>query len=127
MPAAQRDVSAEASAAVRAVRSMAQSATLSQVVDVLRGALTRTVKDRGHDSLPEHGACKALRCTFPAKFHPEYMRDHGRYEQETASSASRVAVLGGLCADLLHLRAHFSILFFLFWHAHTCTAVISEA
>ena len=32
-----------------------------QVVDILRGANTRAVKDKGHDSLPEHGACKALR------------------------------------------------------------------
>ena len=49
---------------VRLVRAIRQQATLSQVVDVLRGANTRAVKDKGHDSLPEHGACKALRCTL---------------------------------------------------------------
>ena len=59
----QRDVTEEASAAVRLIRAIRQQATLSQVVDILRGANTRTVKDKGHDSLPEHGACKALRCT----------------------------------------------------------------
>ena len=47
---------------MRLVRAIRQQATLSQVVDVLRGANTRAVKDKGHDSLPEHGACKALRC-----------------------------------------------------------------
>ena len=50
---------------MRLIRSIRQQATLSQVVDVLRGANTRAVKDKGHDSLPEHGACKALRCTPP--------------------------------------------------------------
>jgi len=59
----QRDVTEEASAAVRLIRAIRQQATLSQVVDILRGANTRAVKDKGHDSLPDHGACKALRCT----------------------------------------------------------------
>ena len=63
LAALQRDVTEQAAAAVRLIRSMRQHATLSQVVDVLRGANTRAVKDKGHDSLPEHGACKALRCT----------------------------------------------------------------
>ena len=62
LAALQRNVTEEAAAAVRLVRSIRQQATLSQVVDVLRGANTRAVKDKGHDSLPEHGACKALRC-----------------------------------------------------------------
>ena len=48
---------------MRLIRSIRQQATLSQVVDVLRGANTRAVKDKGHGSLPEHGACKALRYT----------------------------------------------------------------
>lgn len=61
--ALQRDVTEEAATAVRLIRSMRQQATLSQVVDVLRGANTRAVKDKGHDTLPEHGACKALRCS----------------------------------------------------------------
>ena len=44
------------------VRAIRQQATLGQVVDVLRGANPRAVKDKGHDSVPEHGACKAIRC-----------------------------------------------------------------
>ena len=66
---AQRDVTEEARVVMRLVRAIRQQATLSQVVDVLRGANTRAVKDKGHDSLPEHGACKALRCTPTAGHH----------------------------------------------------------
>ena len=54
---------------VRLVRAIRQQATLSQVVDVLRGANTRAVKDKGHDGLPEHGACKALRCALIFRHH----------------------------------------------------------
>ncbi len=59
----QRDLTAEALAVVRLVRAVKQHGSLSHVVDVFRGANTKAVKDRGHNTLPEHGAGKALRCS----------------------------------------------------------------
>ncbi len=59
----QRDLTAEALAVVRLVRAVKQHGSLSHVVDVFRGANTKAVKDRSHNTLPEHGAGKALRCT----------------------------------------------------------------
>jgi len=55
--AARADVTAAAAAAMRVVRAMAgdKSASVSHVVDVLRGSLTKAVRERGHDRLPDHG------------------------------------------------------------------------
>ncbi len=47
---------------MRLVRAVKQQGSLSYIVDVLRGAQTKAVRDKGHDSLPDHGAGKALRC-----------------------------------------------------------------
>ena len=58
--AARRDVTQAAQATVRTVRAMDRERTASttHVVDVLRGALNRAVRDRGHDGLPDHGSLK---------------------------------------------------------------------
>lgn len=49
---------------VRLVRAVKQHGSLSHVVEVFRGANIKAVKDRGHNSLPDHGAGKALRCVL---------------------------------------------------------------
>ena len=55
--AARADASLAAAAAMRVVRAMAgdKSASVSHVVDVLRGSLAKIVRERGHDRLPDHG------------------------------------------------------------------------
>jgi superfamily II DNA helicase RecQ len=59
----QRDLTTEALAVVRLVRAVKQHGSLSHVVDVFRGANNKAVKDRSHNTLPEHGAGKAFRCS----------------------------------------------------------------
>ena len=54
-------MSEEAAAVVRLVGAVRQQGSLSHVVDVLRGAQTKLVRDKGHDQLPDHGAGKSLR------------------------------------------------------------------
>ena len=56
--AARADATPAAVAALRVVRTMAgdKSASVSHVVDVLRGSMAKAVRDRGHDRLPDHGA-----------------------------------------------------------------------
>lgn len=57
----QRNVTATAVAAVTAVRAVRGKGTLMHVVDVLRGASNRAVRDRGHDQLAEFGSGRDLR------------------------------------------------------------------
>ena len=57
----QRDLTAPALAAVAAVRAVRGKGTLMHVVDVLRGASNRAVRDRGHDRLAEFGSGRDLR------------------------------------------------------------------
>jgi superfamily II DNA helicase RecQ len=59
----ERDMTAAAQDAVRVVRALQGSRTASVVytVDVYRGASHKTVRNRGHDKLPEHGLGKSIR------------------------------------------------------------------
>ena len=56
-----RDLTAAALAAVRAVRAVRGKGTLMHVVDVLRGASNRAIRERHHDQLPEFGSGRDLR------------------------------------------------------------------
>lgn len=57
----QRDLTAPALAAVAAVRAVRGKGTLMHVVDVLRGASNRAIRERHHDQLPEFGSGRDLR------------------------------------------------------------------
>ena len=47
---------------VAVVKATGQCMPLAHVVDVFKGAHTRSVKAKRHEGLPEHGLGKAYRC-----------------------------------------------------------------
>ena len=50
---------------VAVVKATGQCMPLAHVVDVFKGANTRSVKAKRHEGLPEHGLGKAYRCVPP--------------------------------------------------------------
>jgi hypothetical protein len=76
----QHDVTAAAAAAVAAVRAVRGKGTLGHVVDVLRGASTKAVRERGHDQLPEYGSGRDLRRAPAPTPHPA-VRAWRRHEE----------------------------------------------